>query len=129
MIEAIVFTIPHRLTRLNEYINKERSNRYAAAKIKSSMTLACMAYVPNIKIDYPIELIMIWTVKNMGNDLDNVSFGQKFICDAMVQKGFIKNDNLTVIKKITHKYCKGEKEKVTVIVKEWKDEILYQNGQ
>jgi Holliday junction resolvase RusA-like endonuclease len=118
----IMFTIPHRLTRLNEYIAQERSNKYAAAKIKSEQTTLCSYYVPNIQFDNSVEIIMIWTVKNLGNDLDNISFGAKFVCDAMVQKQMIRNDNLTVIKKITHKYLKGTEEKVTVIVREWEDE-------
>lgn len=122
-----MFTIPHRLTRLNEYIRAERSNKYKAARIKSDMTDLCTYYMPILQIDYPIEIIMIWTVKNMGNDLDNVSFGAKFILDAMVQKRLIKSDNLTVVKKITHKFRKGEHEKVTVIVKEWEDESLYKS--
>ena len=80
----IEFVIPYRLTRLNEYIRAERSNKYAAAKIKKDMTAICYYHIPNLSIDYPIKIKMIWVVKRLSNDADNVSFGAKFILDAMV---------------------------------------------
>lgn len=114
---VIAFTIPHRLVRLNEYINAERSNKYAAAKIKKDMTNLCGYYVPNIKVDKPIKINFVWTVKNYGNDPDNVSMGAKFVLDAMVRKGMIPRDNLTIIKGLYHDYKRGQNEQVEVIVR------------
>lgn len=116
MTEAIVFTIPHRLVRLNEYIKAERGNRYAAARLKKDMTNLCGYYVPKVKIDKPIEVKMVWTVKNFANDPDNVSMGAKFILDAMTQRGLIPRDNLTIVKRLYHDFKRGKNEQVEVIV-------------
>ena len=116
MNDVITFTIPHRLVRLNEYINAERSNKYFAAKIKKEMTNLCSYYIPNIKVDKPVEIKMIWTVKNFRNDPDNISMGAKFVLDAMVRKGMIPRDNLTIIKGLYHDYKRGKNEQVEVIV-------------
>jgi len=127
----INFKIPHRLSRLNEYIKTERggkekgniyySGRYKANKIKQDETTLCSYYIPNIKIDYPIKITYTWTIKIMSNDLGNVAFGQKFIEDAMQHKGLIRNDNLTVIKEFTHKFIKGDNEGVEVEIKKWEE--------
>lgn len=116
MNDVITFTIPHRLVRLNEYINAERSNKYFAAKIKKDMTNLCSYYIPKIKVDKPVEIKMIWTVKNFRNDPDNISMGAKFVLDAMVRKGMIPRDNLTIIKGLYHDYKRGKNEQVEVIV-------------
>lgn len=117
MNEGVVFTIPHRLIRLNEYIRIERGNRYAAAKTKKEQTNLCSYYIPKITIDYPIDVKMVWTVKNFANDPDNVSMGAKFILDAMVGKGMIPKDNLTMVKGLMHEFKRGQNEQVEVIVR------------
>lgn len=122
MTEAIVFTIPHRLVRFNEYTNINRHNRYKGASMKKDQTNLCGYYIPKAKIDYPVEITYIWTVKSMANDLGNVQVGNKFIEDAMVAKGFLPDDNLKWVKRIVHEYKQGKKEKVEVIVRRWEDE-------
>lgn len=117
-MREIMFTISHRLPRLNEYIRHERSNRYLAARIKKNYTEVCYHYIPNLRLDKPVVITYIWAVKNLANDLGNVSFGNKFIEDAMTAKGFLPDDNLKWIKRITHEFIQAEKEEVTVIVTE-----------
>lgn len=121
MTEAIVFTIPHRLVRLNEYIRIERGNRYAAANTKKEQTGLCSWYVPKVKINDPIDVKMIWTVKNFANDPDNVSMGAKFILDAMVNRKMIPKDNLTMVKSLKHEFKRGKDEQVEVRVRRWED--------
>lgn len=118
---VISFTIPHRLVRLNEYIRAERGNRYAAAKIKREQTDLCGWYIPKVKVNDPVEIKMIWTVKNFANDPDNVSMGAKFILDAMVGKGMIPKDNLTMVKGLMHEFKRGKNEQVEVRVRRWED--------
>ena len=118
----IEFVIPHRLTRLNEYTEINRYNRYKGARMKKDMTNLCACYIPNIKINYPVEITYIWTVKSLANDLGNVSVGNKFIEDAMVKKRLIPDDNLKWIKKITHEYLKGKKEKVKIIINKYEED-------
>lgn len=121
MTEAIVFTIPHPLVGMNEYTNINRWNRYSGAKMKKDQTALCSYYIPKLKLDYPVQITYIWTVKTLANDLGNVSVGNKFIEDAMVNKGFIPDDNLNWIKRIVHEYKKGKNEKVEVIVRRYSE--------
>ncbi len=124
MTEAIVFTIPHRLVRLNEYTDINRYNRYQGAKMKKYQTHLCKPYIPNMKLDYPVVITYVWTVKSLANDLGNIQIGNKFIEDAMVAKGFIPDDNLKWIKRIEHDFVKGKDEQVKVIVRRWEDGIV-----
>ena len=121
MNEGVVFAIPHRLVRLNKYTDINRANRYKGAQMKKEQTELCYYYIPKIKLDYPIEITFVWSVKNFGSDPDNISVGAKFILDAMVKRGMIKTDNLTVVKKLTHEFRRGEQEQVEGRVRRWRD--------
>lgn len=87
------FTIPHELTDLNSYIQAERSNRYAAADIKSTMTYICTLYAKQLKhISKRVKLTFTWYCKNQKKDPDNIAFAKKFILDALVKAGVLEND-------------------------------------
>ena len=66
-------------TFLNEYINKERRNKYAAAKIKKDTTFALTMMLKGTpKIETPAKLLFIWHVKSKRRDLDNCGFAKKY---------------------------------------------------
>ena len=58
--------IPGELTDLNTYINAERSNRYAGAKIKREMTdyIALLAKSLKTEIRTPVRITYRWYCKN-----------------------------------------------------------------
>ena len=90
-------TIPGELVDLNTYINAERSNRYAGAKIKQEMTdyitlLAKQLKIKNRPIGTPVRLIYHWYCKDKRKDKDNIAFAKKFIQDGLVNAGVLKND-------------------------------------
>ena len=91
------FVIKGRLVSLNEYINSERTNRYAAAKLKKDQqTLISWAIKQyNLKpvSNYPVKLKITWYEKNNKRDADNVVFAKKFLQDALVVDGILKNDS------------------------------------
>ena len=84
----------------NEYINKERANKYLANKIKQQekQIVKCSCVGKKYDGKYPITLIVTKHFKNKRQDLDNVRI--KGIVDGLVDCGFIKNDNLNCIRKI-----------------------------
>ena len=90
-------TIPHRLTTLNEYILKERGNRFAAANIKKKQTALCESYFIGVELDTPTDLHFHWVLGNKRLDPDNMAFAKKFILDGMIKAGVIANDNLDYI--------------------------------
>jgi Holliday junction resolvase RusA-like endonuclease len=100
----IKFTIPGELTDLNTYINKERANKYAAAKIKEDNTNLVAHLARKIKPLENINLTIHWYCKNKKKDKDNISFAIKFILDGMVKAGVIKNDGWNDIEGFQHKF-------------------------
>jgi hypothetical protein len=102
----VEFIIPHKLITLNEYIDKERGHRIAAAKIKKSLTAVCANFAKDIKgvIDpakqYDIQFF--WTTPNNMIDADNITFGQKFILDGIVQAGVLKDDTRRHVRNLHH---------------------------
>jgi Holliday junction resolvase RusA-like endonuclease len=85
--------IPCELTDLNTYINQERTNRYAAADTKKTMTQLCTLYAKKLQpITNKIILKITWYCKNQKKDPDNISFAKKFILDGLVKAGVLQND-------------------------------------
>lgn len=89
--------IPYNFCCLNEYINAERTNRYAAAKIKQKETQIAAFHLLKHKntlsnLKKPLKLNFTWFVANKKKDLDNMSFSKKFILDGMVECGILEND-------------------------------------
>jgi Holliday junction resolvase RusA-like endonuclease len=87
-------TIPGELVDLNTYINAERSNRYAGAKIKQEMTdyITLLAKRLKAEIRMPVRITYRWYCKNKRKDKSNIAFAKKFIEDGLVNAGVLKND-------------------------------------
>ena len=80
---------------LNEYINTERRNKYAAAKIKDKLTNEVAWQCKSKRCHRPIgkvDMIFKWHVKGR-HDSDNIAFAKKFVLDGMVLAGLLENDN------------------------------------
>ncbi len=81
------------LPTLNEYIEAERSNKYAAAKMKKQAT-DTVAWLAKVipKHDGAIWVNFHWIEPNKRKDKDNVAFAKKFVFDGLVKSGVIRND-------------------------------------
>jgi Holliday junction resolvase RusA-like endonuclease len=121
--------IEGRLVGLNDYVNAERTNRFKAAKIKKEMETLITVYLHNAdlagtlhKHTKPCELWITWVEPNKRRDLDNISFGTKFIQDAMVRYGVFPDDNQNYIRLLHHTTAFDKKcPRVEVIIREWKN--------
>lgn len=113
---------------LNEYINKERQNKYVAAKIKEDLTnqvmyqcLQCRWIRPKGKVD----MLFKWHVKGR-HDSDNIAFAKKFVLDGMVKAGVLENDNPKCVRHLAdyiyRDLPKSETDWVEVIWEEIDDE-------
>lgn len=80
---------------LNEYIDAERGNRFAAAKIKANETArvkyACLGLPPVRK--FPVAILFDWYTQNSRKDADNIDFAKKFILDGLVLAGVLPDDS------------------------------------
>ena len=86
------FSIPGQLPSLNEYINVERGNKFAAAKMKKTaedkVVLCCKKLRPVTRAFISVE----WTVPNKRKDRSNIRFAIKFIEDGMIRAGILSSD-------------------------------------
>ncbi len=87
----------------NDYIRKERSNKFWASNIKKeeAKIVKFSTIGKKYKGSYPVKLIITKYFKDKKQDLDNVRI--KGLLDGLVKNEVIKNDNLTCIDEITLK--------------------------
>lgn len=95
---------------LNEYIEAERRNRYAAAGMKKQVEHAVMlcakSQLRGVKFTGPVVMHYLWVEKNRRRDKDNVSsFGRKCIQDALVRAGVLGDDGWRQIEGFTDSFA------------------------
>ena len=100
--------IPGILPNANDYIGANRTNRYGAAKMKRQAEAAVMAAIKRqmrgLKLTRPVVLHYTWVEKDRRRDHDNVAFAQKFVQDALVHAGVLKNDGWAQVEGFTHAF-------------------------
>ena len=80
---------------LNEYINLERSNKFAAATMKKSRTIT-VAYLARAQVfkleDKKYDVYFTWYKPNNKKDHDNIAFAKKFVLDGLILAKVLKSD-------------------------------------
>lgn len=111
--------IPLKLPSVNEYINACRVNRYAGATMKSNIESHILYYLRDLpKFENPVKIHFLWQEGNKRRDLDGIAFGKKFILDAMVKGGYLKDDNRKCVTGFTDDFVYGEDFKVILDIEE-----------
>ena len=108
--------VDYSFTKLNEYIEAERTHRNKAATIKKMETEYARLHFLGIKIQTPCRVKFIWHVENRRRDPDNIAFAKKYILDGMVAAGAIPNDNLCHIIGLQDEFVVDGKDYVEVCV-------------
>ena len=89
------FEIPGTLPTLNQYVDSERANRFAAAEMKRKtqerIVTAMGGIVPHFEGEVTVQFE--WIRPDARSDKDNVAFAKKFILDALQQAGVIASDS------------------------------------
>lgn len=86
--------IPLKLPSCNQYIDVCRTNYHKAAKLKKDTERDIGLFLKRLpKYDKPIYIHFHWIERIKNRDLDGISFGKKFILDAMQKEGKIDNDD------------------------------------
>lgn len=113
------FTIKGRLPGLNEIINQARTHWGNGAKQKKEMDAICISYIAIGKVPVftgPVTLSFHWIEPHFKRDCGNITAGEKFISDALVATGRIKNDSRKWVKGIFHYFPEPDKENPRVLV-------------
>lgn len=118
------YIINMKLPSLNDYIRVCRTNRYMAAKLKADIEQQIGLFIADMpRMDNPIKIHFHWIEGTKRRDLDNICFAKKFILDAMVKYGKLKDDNRKCVTAFTDKFSYGDTTKVILIIEEAKDGI------
>lgn len=100
------FTIPGRLPGLNEYTRANRSHAVIGARMKREAEAEVMWAATDAKLDritVPVEVRIDWYEETTRRDLDNIAFAVKFILDALVKHGTLRDDNRSCVTGIAHR--------------------------
>lgn len=115
----MIVEIPLKLPSLNEYINRCRYNKYSANNYKQKIEANIFPYISNIpKLEKPVKIDFHWIEGNKKRDLDNICFAKKFILDALVKYGKLKDDNRKNVYAFTDRFSYSKEWKVILEITE-----------
>lgn len=114
--------IDMKLPSLNDYVRVCRANAFQASKFKKDLERDIGYYIRKLpKFDKPIKIHFHWIEGNKRRDLDNIAFSKKFILDAMVKAGKLKDDNRRFVTAFTDTFSYGDTTKVILTIEEEND--------
>lgn len=111
--------IPLKLPSLNEYIDVCRTNPYKASKFKKDLESTIGIFISRLPVfERPIKIHFHWVEENKRRDLDNICAAKKFILDAMVKEGKLKDDNRRFVTAFTDTFEYQKEAKVVIEITE-----------
>ena len=111
--------IPLKLPSCNDYINACRCNKYAAAKLKRDVENEIIFYINKLPtFKKAIKINFTCVESNTKRDLDGICFAKKFILDALVKCGKMKNDNRNYVVGFTDEFDYDKENKVILDIDE-----------
>ena len=114
--------IPMKLPSLNEYINACRSNRFQGSKMKKGIEEEIGVFIADLpRFSNPVTIHFHWVEENKRRDLDNICFAKKFILDAMVKFGKLKDDNRKYVTAFTDTFSYGAEPRIILEIEEVND--------
>lgn len=121
----MIVEIPFKLPSLNDYINVCRQNKYQAADYKKRIENQISLFLGRVpKYENPVAIHFHWVEGNKRRDLDNVAFAKKFILDALVKSGKLKDDNRKCVTAFSDTFSYGKGSKVILDIQELANEQL-----
>lgn len=116
--------IIHReLPGFNEYSRKERSYRMEAAIFKKNLErdliMEIKSQIGNVELKTPVAMVYRWYKSHTRMDKDNLAFAKKFVQDALVKNGNLKNDGWKYIDRFYDEFfIDKENPRVEVVIME-----------
>ena len=111
------FEIPGTLPTLNEYVNRERTNRFSAASLKHKTQDYIRAFILDApKFPGQVTVWFDWIRPDMRSDKDNVAFAKKFVLDALQEAGVITKDSWKLCTPYDRKFAVNKSNPRTVVL-------------
>jgi len=120
---SVKVEINMKLPSLNEYVDICRTNKYKASRFKRHLEDDIGMFIGRLpEFENPVKIHFHWIEGNKRRDLDNVAFAKKFILDALVKAGKLKDDNRKCVTAFTDTFDYGEESKVILDIEEVNDD-------
>lgn len=117
--EKIICEIPIKFLSFNGYVDMCRRNRYQSAKYKKDIEDEIGTYIADLpRFSNPVKIHFHWIEANKRRDLDNICFAKKFILDALVKFGKLRDDNRKCVTAFTDTFGYGDQTKVLLEIEE-----------
>lgn len=111
------FEIPGTLPTLNQYVNRERTNRFSAASLKRKTQDYIRAFILDApKFPGQVTVWFDWIRPDMRSDKDNVAFAKKFVLDALQEAGVITKDSWKLCTPYDRKFVVNKSNPRTVVL-------------
>lgn len=114
----VICEIPLKLPSLNEYVRVCRTNPYKASAFVKDVENDIGVFLARLPVFERVKIHFHWVECNKRRDLDNVAFSKKFILDALVKCGKLKDDNRKVVTAFTDTFEYGAESKVILEIEE-----------
>jgi len=113
-----------KLPSLNEYVNVCRTNPYKASRFLANLEDDIMMFTDRLPVfENPVRIHFHWIEENnKRRDLDNICFAKKFILDALVKSGKLKDDNRKCVTAFIDSFEYGDEAKVILNIEEVTDD-------
>ena len=116
--EKVICEIPLKLPSLNEYVRICRTNPYKASAFVKDVEGNIGIFLARLPVFERVKIHFHWVEGNKRRDLDNIAFSKKFILDALVKQGKLKDDNRKVVTAFTDTFEYGKESKVILKIEE-----------
>lgn len=115
--KTLRFEIPGRFPGMNEIVEAAKAHykRYAEMKRTYTDMVAWCAKAAKVPPMDRVRISIVWVEPDNRRDFDNVSAGQKFLLDGLVQAGVLQNDTRWYVRSVAHT-VKTDKTNPRVIV-------------
>lgn len=116
------FEIHQKLPSLNEVINVNRSNYYQGNSLKKQIQKDICQWIQLSLLKGEIKPVsqcivdIKWHEKTRKRDADNIQSSTKFILDAMVDMGIIKDDSRRYVPQVYHEIIDDDEDFVEVFL-------------
>lgn len=115
--------IDMKLPGLNEYVQACRSSAYEGSKMKRETEEEIGYFINRLpRFTRPVFIQFRWIEKDMRRDADNIAFAKKFILDALVKFGKLKDDSRKYVTGFSDTVEVGKTTKVVITIEEVEDE-------
>lgn len=115
----MIVKIDMKLPSANDYIDVCRTNKYKAANFKRGIEQNLALFLRRIpRFEKPVTIHFHWVEGNKRRDYDNVAFAKKFILDALVKLGKLKDDNRKCVTAFADTFSYGAEWKIILDIQE-----------